>query len=96
VVDVPDLNGYKSLIMAKADGIKVYIFCYEFGHVMCVTNSESTVVSPRVSTTHKDLSEILKEKLDVLLAEMMDGFLVYIDVLAVNGDEKLPRIIDRY
>jgi hypothetical protein len=26
----------------------------------------------------------------------MDGSLVYIDVLAVNGDGKLPRIIDRY
>jgi len=27
---------------------------------------------------------------------MMDGSPVYIDVLAVDGDEKLPRIIDRY
>ena len=27
---------------------------------------------------------------------MMDGSLVCIDVLAVNGDEKLPRIIDKY
>lgn len=27
---------------------------------------------------------------------MMDEFLVYIDVLAVNGAEKLPMIIDRY
>jgi 6-phosphogluconolactonase (cycloisomerase 2 family) len=62
VVDVPDLNGYKSSFIAKADGAKVYIFCYEFGYVMCVTDLESTVISPRVSTTHKDLSEIQKKK----------------------------------
>lgn len=58
MVDVPDLNGYKSSFIAKADGDKVYILCYKFGHVMCVTDPESTVISPRVSTTHKDLSEI--------------------------------------
>jgi hypothetical protein len=91
VVDVPDLNGYKSSFMAKVDGVKVYIFCYELGYVMCVTDSESMVISPRVSTTHKDLSEIKKKKPNVLLAEMMDGFLVYIDVLAVNGTRSCPR-----
>jgi hypothetical protein len=95
-VDVPDLNGYKSSFIVKADGVEVHIFYYEFGYVMCVTGLESTVVSPWVSTTHKDLSEIFKEMPDILLTEIMDGFLVYIDVLAVNGDEKLPRIIDRY
>jgi ABC-type tungstate transport system permease subunit len=62
VVDVPNLNGYKSSFIAKADGVKVYIFYYEFGYIMCVTDPESTMISPRVSTTHKDLSKILKKK----------------------------------
>jgi hypothetical protein len=95
VIAVSDLNGYKSSFITKADGVKVYIFCYEFGYIIYVTDPESTVISPRVSTTHKDLSKILK-KPDVLLAEMINGFLIYIDVLAVNEDEKLSKIIDRY
>jgi hypothetical protein len=96
VVNVSNLNGYKSSFIAKADGVNIYIFCYEFGYMIYITDPESTVISPRVSTTYKDLSKIQKKRPDVLLAEMMNGFLVYIDVLAVNGDEKLSRIIDRY
>ena len=30
IVDVPDQTQYKGAFMAKADEIKVYIFCYEF------------------------------------------------------------------
>jgi hypothetical protein len=83
-VDVPDLNGYKGSFMAKADGVKVYIFCYEFGYVMCVTDPESTAVWSMFSITHKALPETFK-KPDVLLSEItIDRSLVYIDVLAVN------------
>jgi hypothetical protein len=66
MVDVPDLNWYKGSFMAKADGVKVYIFCYEFGYMMCVTDPESTVVSFMASTTHKDLPKIFK-KPDVVM-----------------------------
>ena len=45
--------------MDKADGVKVYIFCYEFGYMMCITDPESTVVSLMASTNAQGLSRDL-------------------------------------
>jgi hypothetical protein len=96
VVDVPDLAGYKGSYMAKADGMKVYVFCYKFGYVVCVTDPDLTVVSCMATITYKDLPEVSKRP-DVLIAEMMmNGDLVYIDVLAMNGVGKLPETMNKH
>ncbi|KAL9122248.1 MAG: hypothetical protein Q9187_001200 [Circinaria calcarea] len=96
VVDVPDLTGYKGSYMAKADGVKVYVFCYEFGYVVCVTDPDFTVVSCMVTITHRVLPEMSKRP-DVLLAEMMmNGDMVYIDILAMNGIGKLPETMNKH
>lgn len=90
VVDIPDVSGYTGLFMAKADGVKVYVFCYEFGYVVCITDPDLTVVSCVVTVTHRELPELTKTP-EVVVAEMlMDGTLVYIDALGISTDRKLP------
>lgn len=96
VVDVPDLTGYKGSYMAKADGMKVYVFCYKFGYVVCVTDLDLTIVSCMVTITYRNLPEISKRP-DVLLAEIIiNGDMVYIDILAMNGVGKLPETMNKY
>ncbi len=85
VMDVPSLDGYRGRYMAKADGVKVYVFCYEFGYVMTLTDPDLTVVSCMTSIADLDLPE-LTNKPDVVVGEMLiDGSVVYIDTLAMNG-----------
>lgn len=85
VVDVGDLNPYKGSVMLKADGMKVYVFCYPNGYIVTFTNSALTIINYTVSHRYEALTEITN-KPDVLIAEMMvDGSLVYIDTLSTDG-----------
>lgn len=96
VVDVPSLVGYRGRFRAKSDGIKVYVFCYNFGHVVCITDPDLTTTACMVTVTHRDLPEMTR-KPDVVCAEMhMDGSLVYISTLAINGNGRLPESMDIY
>lgn len=85
VVDVGDLNPYKGTVMLKADGMKVYVFCYPNGYVVTFTDPRLTVINYTVSHSYRLLTEITN-KPDILVAEMMaDGSLVYIDTLSMDG-----------
>ncbi|EMC97272.1 hypothetical protein BAUCODRAFT_68752 [Baudoinia panamericana UAMH 10762] len=91
VIDVPDVSGYSGVFLAKADGEKVYVFCYEFGYVITITDPKLDVVTCMATVTHKDLPEMTHTP-DVVLAEMMmDGSLIYVDTLSMNSDGKLPK-----
>jgi hypothetical protein len=86
VVDVPSLDSYAGPFMPTADGMKVYVFCYNFGYVVTVTDPALAVLSCR------GLPEITTP--DVVVAEMMvDGSMVRIATLAVNAITKLSREI---
>ncbi|KAK7937813.1 uncharacterized protein PG986_014681 [Apiospora aurea] len=85
VVDVPTMDGYKGVRMAKADGVKVYVLCYDFGYVVTTTDPVLTVQSCMV-TISDDFMPQLTKRPDVVVAEMLiDGSLVYIGTLAVDG-----------
>ena len=85
VVDISSATGHKGVHMVKVDGVKTYVFCYEFGYVVCITDPDLTVVSCMVVTNHRTLPDMMA-KPDVILAEMlMNGDLVFINVLAVDG-----------
>ncbi|KAI6986058.1 hypothetical protein KC359_g8918 [Hortaea werneckii] len=91
VVDVKDLSPYKGTIMLKADGMKVYVFCYMNGYVITFANRNLTVLSYVVSNSGRPLYKIGKTP-DILVAElMMDGSLIYIDTIAENG-VALPQL----
>ncbi len=95
VIDVPDVKGYSGIFLAKADGMKVYVFCYQFGYVVTITDPHLSIVTCMVTVTHSDLPEMTTTP-DVVLAEMMmDGTLVYIDTLAMNSDGKLPKSMNQ-
>lgn len=86
VVDVKDLTPYKGTTMIKADGMKVYVFSYANGYVVTFADRDLTVLSCMVSIRDRPLYEATNRP-DILVAEMMvDGSLVYIDTLAVNGE----------
>ncbi|OAP53944.1 hypothetical protein AYL99_11824 [Fonsecaea erecta] len=88
VMDVPNMNGYKGQYMAKADGVKVYVLCYTFGYVVCMTDPEMTVLSCMVTIDGMNMSE-LTNRPDVVVAEMIvDGSMVYIDTLGIDGSAK--------
>jgi len=85
VVDVADLAPHKGTIMIKADGMKVYVFCYPNGYVVTFSDPNLTVISYVIAHSYKYLVEI-SNKPDILVAEMMgDGSLIYIDTLALSG-----------
>lgn len=42
---------YEGEFMAKADGVKVYVFCYEFGYIVTITDPALTLVLCMVSIT---------------------------------------------
>lgn len=91
VVDVPDVKGYSGIFQPKADGMKLYAFCYEFGDMVTATNPQLSVITCMVTVSHRDLPGTTDTP-DVVLAEMMmDGTLVYIENLAMNSDRKLPK-----
>ena len=96
VIDVASMDRYAGKFLAKADGMKVYAFCYEFGYVICITDPALTVVTCMVTIAYKPLDEIAT-KPDILVLEMlMDGTMVYIDTLAVNGTVSLPANMEAY
>lgn len=85
VIDVTDLNTHKGTFMFKADGMKVYVFCYPGGYVVTQTDDDLTVISYWVSILEMPMYPHTDTP-DILVAEMMtDGSLVYIDTLAVDG-----------
>lgn len=85
VVDTPSLYGYKGRLMAKADGVKVYVFCYEFGYVMALTDPDMTVISCMVAIEDTCLPA-MTDKPDVVVGDMLvDGSVVYFTTLAANG-----------
>lgn len=85
VVDVSDMSMYKGTFMHKADGMKVYVFCYSFGYVVTMTDNNLTVLTYRFTNSMQPLYEMTSTP-DIMVAEMMmDGSLVYIDTLARNG-----------
>ncbi|OAP53868.1 hypothetical protein AYL99_11890 [Fonsecaea erecta] len=95
VMDVPNMNVYKGQSMAKADGVKVYILCYIFGYMVCSTDPEITVLSSMVTIDRAVMFELTKRP-DVVVAEMiMDGSIVYIDTLGMNGSAKLSMDVRR-
>jgi len=86
VLDVSNMNGQKGVFMLKADGMKVYVFCYSFGYLITFPDRDLTVVSCMFSALNLPLYEY-SYKPDVMVAEMMsDGSLVYIDTLSKNGN----------
>lgn len=104
VIDVPNFDGYLDKInpnngegvFAKADGMGMFVFCYEFGYVVTVTDPQLTIYSCMVTVTHKDLPE-MTTKPDVVFAEMdKNGDTVYIGTLAMNSDGKLPKSMNRF
>jgi hypothetical protein len=38
VIDVPDMDGYTGIFLPKADGMKVYVFCYSFGYIVTLND----------------------------------------------------------
>lgn len=85
VVDVPDISLYRGTHMLKADGVKVYVFCYEFGYVITSTDWNLTVISCTVAIGPTFMFEMTSTP-DIMVAEMMmDGGLVYIDTLCTDG-----------
>lgn len=86
VVDVSDMSMYKGTFMYKADGMKVYVFCYTFGYVVTMTDSALTVLTYRFTEAMQPIYEMTRTP-DIMVAEMMmDGSLVYIDTLARDGN----------
>lgn len=86
VVDVSDMTTYRGTFMYKADGMKVYIFCYTFGYIITLTDSSLSVISYRFTHAMQPICEMTKMP-DVMVAEMMmDGSLIYIDTLARGGE----------
>lgn len=95
VIDVPNMDGYRGRYMAKADGMKVYVFCYSFGYVVTLTDPDMTIISCMVTVDDTDMIPVTSRP-DVAVAEMlMDGSLVYIDTLAMNGIGSIPMEVDR-
>ena len=90
VVDVTDLNTHTGTIMHKADGMKMYVFCYASGYVIAQTDDNLSVISYVIANLEGPIYECTN-KPDVLVAEMMvDGNLVYIDTLSMDG-EVVPK-----
>lgn len=85
VVDVSDMSMYKGTFMYKADGMKVYVFCYTFGYVVTMTDNALTVLTYRFTDAMQPIYEMTRTP-DIMVAEMMmDGSLIYIDTLARNA-----------
>ena len=56
VVDVANMKEYKGSFMAKADRIKVYVFC-QFGYVVCVTDRGLVHGVDQVQRSAQDVKE---------------------------------------
>lgn len=85
VVDVNDISAYSGKFMLKADGVKVYVFCYSFGYVVTDTHPSLRVVTFEFVDTGTPLYEMTSEP-DILVAEMMvDGTVIFIATLHASG-----------
>lgn len=90
---MPDVIGYEGNFLAEADGVKVYVFCYEFGYVVTITDLMLALVTYIVIGIYKDLRKITTSP-NVLVAEMMmNGSMIYIDTLNVNSSGELPESV---
>lgn len=86
VIDVKDLSPYRGTKMLKADGMKMYVFCYTNGYVVTFANARLTVYEFKIALRSSLLCEITDTP-DILVAELMvDGSLVYLDTLVSNGE----------
>jgi hypothetical protein len=94
VVDVPDLMGYTGNFLAKGDGVKVYIFCYEFGYAVTTPDPMLTLVTYMVTITHRDLPEMTKAPNVIVAGMIVNGDMVYIGTLAMNSNGRLPKSMD--
>lgn len=79
VIDVQDVSSYRGRFMLKADGVKVYVFCYSFGYVVTYTDTSLSVISMVCVPTQTPIFEFTTTPM------LMDGSLVYIDTLSTNG-----------
>ncbi|KAK0930067.1 hypothetical protein LTR29_016816 [Friedmanniomyces endolithicus] len=74
---------------------KVYVFCFEFGYAVTIWDPMLTLLTCMVTITLKDLPEMTTTP-DIVLAEMMvDGTMIYIDTLAMDGVGRLPKSMDK-
>jgi hypothetical protein len=81
VVDMRDLAPYRCTNVLKANGMKMYVFCYKFGYVVSHASRDLPIIWCRVTSTPRYFHDITSTP-DVLVAEIMrDGSLVYIDTL---------------
>jgi len=55
--------------MVKADGIKVYVFCYPFGYAVTLSDPSLTTLSFMTTISDDDLLD-LTDMPDVVVAEM--------------------------
>lgn len=95
VLDALSLNWYRDRHMAKTDGVKVHVFCYEFGYVVSLIDPNLTVISCMVAVNTTYLP-MMTDRPDDIVAEMLvDGSLVYINKLSLCGMVGLPNTIDR-
>ena len=89
VVDVPSMDGLNGPFATKVDGMKVYVFVYAFGYMVTLADANLTVISCVVPLGPMDIRPINNTP-DIVLAEMLvNGELVHIDTLAVDGVTKL-------
>lgn len=91
VVDTPNMDGYKGTFMPKADGVKKFVFCYPFGYVVALNDPGTTVFSCVVTDEPRQIDELTKTPDVVVVEEMMNGDLIHIATLAVDGTTKLKR-----
>lgn len=91
VVDIPSMEGYTGPFMAKADGVKKFVFCYPFGYVVTLTDPTLTVMSCVVTSEPRELEEVIDMPDVMVVEEMMDGVMVHIGTLAVDGTTKMRR-----
>ena len=102
VRDVASADGIPGTFMTKADGLKVYVFIYDFGYVVCLTDSTLTVISSTIVVGPEMMIE-MTDKPNIMVAEMMmNRSLVYIDYLAADGnviisiETKMTMIANRH
>ena len=85
VVDVPTLSGHSGRVLAKADGMKVYIMSYMFGYVTVLSDPGLTIQGCIVTIDDDPLAPMSRTP-DVIVAEMLlNRSMVFIANLAING-----------
>lgn len=97
VLDVSDVKTCTGIFTYKADGMKVYVFSYRTGYIITFTDRALTIIDYHIEPSTEVPEDITKTP-DIMVAEMMlDGSLIYIDTLALNGEalEKSRNYVER-